>query len=469
MNIYCTFDGGDSTLRADEYYCISQWDNLSSLLVVKCVNMPESTIAPTYYLDFACFDTRGVLKAKFTSPALTADLQSGNISFAIPNCLTQYEGYVGVQLVMCSSVTGDADGTIVRKSVAHEDRLFDVAPSVNAAETHVLQSPSVFLEVQNAIEELKSVKLRRVAFFDYDRKLKDCVAVCGGKLTAPQFTPPSGTTSDGWYCRNTGELWDFENDVVPDGDEDIELFAEYYNSDATVSGQTMYFDYLGESAPDIYVPFAKANAVKFSLPRASVNSPHTIALSDTVDCINYGVASDYRVPHGTSVYRVCADGLVDASDGTLLAARLTLGGELRLTEGASAIEDVLTEMPVVALDLGDNVRTIATGALTSEMMQILRIGKRTESIDLAAFYAPNLHHVIVDRAIPPEFEGIGDYVAADAKLYVPAGAVARYQQSEGFGYVFSTITTIESATDMAIDEDELAAAQAELDDYNAGQ
>ena len=71
--------------------------------------------------------------------------------------------------------------------------------------------------------------------------------------------------------------------------------------------------------------------------------------------------------------------------------------------------------------------------------------------------------------IPPDYEGIGDMFASDVVLYVPDGAVARYQQSEGFGYMFTTIKPMSQAGDMAIDEDELQAAQSDLDDYNSGQ
>ena len=102
------------------------------------------------------------------------------------------------------------------------------------------------------------------------------------------------------------------------------------------------------------------------------------------------------------------------------------------------------------------------------MTQILRLGKSVEKIAVASINMPNLHHVIVDRMTPPDYMGIGDIMASDVKLYVPAGAVARYQAHSGFSMAFSSVTSIESASDMAIDEDELEAAQSDLDEYNAG-
>ena len=39
MVIDCTFDASDGSLRADDYYCISQDDNNSSVMSVLCSNI----------------------------------------------------------------------------------------------------------------------------------------------------------------------------------------------------------------------------------------------------------------------------------------------------------------------------------------------------------------------------------------------------------------------------------------------
>ena len=464
MVIYCTFDASDGSLRADDYYCISQDDNNSSVMSVLCSNI-DADSDWEYYLEFRCFDRRGVPTSAYVSPKLTLG-ENGRILFRIPDCLTVHPGYVAAQLVAYMPATG-GENTLVLKSVMRGDRVFDVAPSLSVTETHVLDTPNVFLELENALEELKTLELKRVRFFDCDELVADSVAPSGAKLTAPSFTVPSGMTFVGWYCRETGELWDFDQDAVQGGD--LVLYADYYNSDAELLNGTMTFDYLGGAAPSlVHVSFTAATNVKFKLPRASENAPDRIAYADGVDYVNYGVASDYGAPPDSDVFKVAADGLVSA-DGVLLAPRLTLSGELKLHSGATDIEEPLDEMPVAVLDLGDNVRTIAGGVIDNDFLQILRLGKNTEAIDVAAFYAPNVHHVIVDRMIPPDYEGIGDMFASDVVLYVPDGAVARYQQSEGFGYMFTTIKPMSQAGDMAIDEDELQAAQSDLDDYNSRQ
>ena len=58
--------------------------------------------------------------------------------------------------------------------------------------------------------------------------------------------------------------------------------------------------------------------------------------------------------------------------------------------------------------------------------------------------------------------------ATDATLYVPDGAVERYADSEGFGYMFAAIKPLSQAGEMTIVATELQAAKDDLDDYNAG-
>ena len=70
--------------------------------------------------------------------------------------------------------------------------------------------------------------------------------------------------------------------------------------------------------------------------------------------------------------------------------------------------------------------------------------------------------------VPPDYDGIGDVFATDATLYVPDGAVARYADSEGFGYMFAAIKPLSQAGEMTIVATELQAAKDDLDDYNAG-
>ena len=465
MVINCIFDAGDNTLRADDYYCISQDDNNSSVISVLCRGIDDYGDWQ-YYLEFRCFDRRGVPTSAYTSPKLTPN-ENGYILFEVPDCLTGHPGYVAAQLVAYVAGAG-ANNQIVLKSVMRGDRIFDVAPSLSVTETHVLDTPNIFLELENALDALGSTTLRRVRYFDCDALVADCVAAVGAKLTAPSFSVPGGMTFVGWYCRDAGALWDFGEDVVGEGQDDIVLFADYYNSDASLDSGTMTFDYLGGAAPSlIHVSFTAAEDVKFNLPRASDAAPDRIAYADGVDYLNYGVAADYGAPYLSAAMKVVPDGLVSA-EGKLLAPRLTLTDELRLHSGATAIEKPLKEMPVAVLDIGDNVRTVASAVIDNEFLQILRLGKNVESIGVAAFYAPNLHHVIVDRIVPPAYDGIGDVFASDAILYVPDGAVARYQATDGFGYMFATIKPLSQAGDMAIDEEELQAAKDDLEDYNAG-
>ena len=466
MTIRCVFDGRDSTLRPYEYYALSQNDNMSSVLYIECEDVPSYEGEKYFYIDFACYNTRGVLKSKYVSPKLYADASTGNISFVIPNCLTQHVGFVTAQLVMCVETASSP----VSKSVMRGDRIFDVRPSVNTLETAILETPNIYDELEQALEDFKSQSFRRAVFCDYDKIVALSGAIVGKKLSAPSFSAPNGNTFKGWYCRESEELWDFDTDTVPAGGTDLVFYAEYYNDSAVLSGQTIKFSYLGDSAEDkVYVPFASAKTAVFELPRSSEDSPSAIAYSDTVTYTGYGAAAEYRIPYGSTKYASSADGLYDAASGKLLVSKTPAAGELRLSQDCRSLGTaILKETPAVYVDLGDGIRSLESGTLSGSMTQILRLGKSVEKIAVASINMPNLHHVIVDRMTPPDYMGIGDIMASDVKLYVPAGAVARYQAHSGFSMAFSSVTSIESASDMAIDEDELEAAQNDLDEYNAG-
>ena len=237
MTIRCVFDGRDSTLRPYEYYALSQNDNMSSVLYIECEDIPSYEGEKYFYIDFACYNTRGVLKSKYVSPKLYADASTGNISFVIPNCLTQHVGFVTAQLVMCVETASSP----VSKSVMRGDRIFDVRPSVNTLETAILETPNIYDELEQALEDFKSQSFRRAVFCDYDKIVALSGAIVGKKLSAPSFSAPNGTTFKGWYCRESEELWDFDTDTVPAGGTDLVFYAEYYNDSAVLSGQTIKF------------------------------------------------------------------------------------------------------------------------------------------------------------------------------------------------------------------------------------
>ena len=97
MVINCIFDADDNTLRAEDYYCISQDDNNSSVISVACRGI-DAEDGWEFYLEFRCFDRRGVPTSAYTSPKLTLG-ESGRILFEIPDCLTLHPGYVAAQVV----------------------------------------------------------------------------------------------------------------------------------------------------------------------------------------------------------------------------------------------------------------------------------------------------------------------------------------------------------------------------------
>lgn len=265
MVIYCTYDNDNSTLVSRHRYVVAQNNNLSDTINIKCVGMTDPK-QYGYYIDFVCMTHGGAAKAAYSSPAL--EYGDDGLNFEVPNCLTQYEGYVDAQLVIYLK----SKESVVAKSVGRTGGIFEVAASVNSLETRVIEPANMLTELSAAVltadnlntevartvEEARVVKadientltsldarlsevvmekmkevvqtlpMSTVEFWFYDRLAASFTVVQGKTVPEFEYDFPNKCVCDGWYDLEKGRHWDFANDVA--GDKNIRLYADCHNT-----------------------------------------------------------------------------------------------------------------------------------------------------------------------------------------------------------------------------------------------
>ena len=337
MVIYCTYDKENSSLVSRHRYVVAQNNNLSDTINVKCVGMTDPT-AYGYYIDFVCMTHGGAVKAAYSSPAL--EYGEGGINFDVPNCLTQYEGYVEAQLVIYEK----SRASVVAKSVGRTGGIFEVAASVNSLETRVIEPANMLTELSSAVltaenlndevaktvEEAREVKeeiestlesldgkideivavkmkdtvktlpLAKAEFWFYDKLVTSFTLVQGKAVPEPQYDFPDDCVCDGWYCQEKSRLWDFATDVV--GEQDVRLYANCRNSyDLNFSEGTLTVNRLGSK--DVYLPcFYEGQAVT-KVYFDETYSHHGRVFVNERECefVNL-TAGQYVVPFGSKRY-----------------------------------------------------------------------------------------------------------------------------------------------------------------------
>ena len=289
MIIYCTYDKNNSSLVSRHRYVVAQNNNLSDTINIKCVGMTDPT-AYGYYIDFVCLTHGGAVKAAYSSPAL--EYGEDGLNFDVPNCLTQYEGYVEAQLVIYEK----SRASVVAKSVGRTGGIFEVAASVNSLETRVTEPANMLTELSSAVltaqnlneevaktvEEARDVKdeiertlddiddrldvivadkmkdlirtlpMATVEFWFYDRLVASVTVIQGKTVPMPQYDFPADCICQGWYAADKDAYWDFDSDVA--GAENVRLYADCVNAKEVsfADGKLTVFR-LGSK--DVYLPF----------------------------------------------------------------------------------------------------------------------------------------------------------------------------------------------------------------------
>lgn len=362
MTIYCTYDHATSVLYSQYRYVIAQNNNLADVLNIKIVNMTD-LFRHTYRIDFVCRTHGGAVKAKYSSPIL--EYETEGLNFEIPNCLTQYEGYVEAQLVICEY--DNLDVTI--KSVGREGGIFEVAPSVNVLETRIVEPGNVLTElnaavltaenlngevaaqtqkarelndmikdifnrIDNSLGEVVKEKMLEIArvypssavdFVFYDDKVFSCTAVQGRLLPEPEITFPSDVIFAGWYCPAKGRHWDFSADVVGEGN--VTLYADVRNvAGITFADGTLIVD--TQDINKIYLPFTvdgqEVTKVKFSAP---VKPALTVYVNEKDYSFVNVIAKNYIVPYGSAMFKG-GSSLIRKANGKLAGAHMSESADL---------------------------------------------------------------------------------------------------------------------------------------------
>lgn len=312
MIINCTYNKQNGFLVCKHKYNIAQYNNLADTVNIKCVEMTDPRVYG-YYIDFVCYNKRGAAKAVFTSPKL--EYGDDGLNFVVPNCLTQYVGYVQAQLVIYDKLNND----IIAKSVDKGGSLFEVVASANALETQVLDTPNMMTELEKAvakadvlhqdmqkaidhiyeeegrleqkfttqivdkIEKVMSVyKTIKVVYCFYDKIVKEELVCKGGTLSgcdAATFVP-SSCECDGWYSKKKGRLWNFETDTA-DEYETVYLYANCKNTRGmTLENGVCTID--NDIGLDFFIPFI-ADGVAVRTVKGAYDNPYQkkIYLPDT--------------------------------------------------------------------------------------------------------------------------------------------------------------------------------------------
>lgn len=244
-------------------YTLAQHNHLADKIVVVS-NAPDCKDY-NYCLEFVCYNTKNVPKTQYVSEILT--YTDDGIVFDVPNNLTQYAGFVDVQL------TGYAKDNynIIFKSISKNTKAFSVEGSLSVLDNALSDTPNILTLLQQELDYVREVKetiandfenlikndlgqvLEDFEYFGveyvfYDERYSKVYK--GNSL----ITPPTVELTEqeqllGWVTAD-GKEWNFATDKLQG---ELTLIANVQSIGLTVE-QGQVKDYQGE-AQDVYVPY----------------------------------------------------------------------------------------------------------------------------------------------------------------------------------------------------------------------
>ena len=471
MTIYCIYDHATSVLYSQYRYVIAQNNNLADVLNIKIVNMTD-LFRHTYRIEFVCRTHGGAVKAKYSSPVL--EYETEGLNFEIPNCLTQYEGYVEAQLVICEY--DNLDVTI--KSVGREGGIFEVAPSANVLETHIVEPGNVLTElnaamltveslnaeiaaqtqkarelngeiegvfkrIENTLGDVVKEKMIEIArvypsssvdFVVFGDRVLSYTAVLGKLLPEPDVEIPSDAVLSGWYCPALGRHWDFFTDIVKE--ENVTLYADIRNMiNTSFQGSTLTF--YTKALDNVYLPFTmegkKVETVRFS------NTGFKPACTVYVNEYDYNfvnvAAKNYVAPYGSKIY-TGGSSLIRKKDGKLVGAYMTdsedLVIDLTVADGVDIAFDGIKNIHQIIVkgdlccplsSIADGISSICALAVEGNVITKELIG------DFDNLQAMLLLSDVPQKAVCP----VITTQYRDFKIYVPAQTTAVYAKNTEYG------------------------------------
>ena len=253
-------------LEAYRSYSLAQNNSLSDTVII--TSDAADADKYNYCLEFICYNSKSIPKAQYISPIL--NYTDGGISFAIPNNLTEFRGHVDMQLTGYDS----QDNSIVFKSISKNCKAFDVEGSLCVLEKDLNDTPNVFTEVLQRLEELKNIRediinsamnmfsddmLKifksyrwfTVRYYDNGRLIKEERVIEKSKLVEPQYKLPNGCVlAEGWYFPSENRIWDFDRDTA---EQDIDLYLNYMSEGVAVR-DGMVTSFGSRTRSHIYIP-----------------------------------------------------------------------------------------------------------------------------------------------------------------------------------------------------------------------
>ncbi|MEG2675657.1 MAG: leucine-rich repeat protein [Clostridia bacterium] len=230
-------------------YTLAQNNHLADTIVINSTD--PNCRNYKYCLEFVCYNSKNVPKASYITNSF--DYGADGINFVVPNNLTQYRGYVDIQL----SGFDKTNNTIIFKSVSKNAKAFDVEGSLAVLENAISDTPNILTDMEKELNYFRSIESNLITEFlatvnndlgkliagyhynmvylwDYDKLVGHQVVVSGSKAKKPSFTlPPNTVENGGWYNIDNGNLWDWDFDVVND---DVNLVANYHTQGLTFAG-----------------------------------------------------------------------------------------------------------------------------------------------------------------------------------------------------------------------------------------
>ncbi|MGN0789524.1 MAG: leucine-rich repeat protein, partial [Christensenellales bacterium] len=244
-------------------YTLAQHNHLADKIVVTS-NAPDCADY-NYCLEFVCYNTKNVPKTQYVSEIL--NYTPDGIVFDVPNNLTQYAGFVDVQLTGYSK----DNYNVIFKSISKNTKAFSVEGSLSVLDNALSDTPNILTLLQQELDYVREVKQTIANDFenlinnDLGQVLEDfeysCVTFifydktyCKTYKNNSTITPPilnltESETLLGWVDES-GRVWNFDEDRVQGS---LTLIANVQSVGVEVQGGK-WTSYSGV-AYDVFVPY----------------------------------------------------------------------------------------------------------------------------------------------------------------------------------------------------------------------
>lgn len=264
MIINLKFNSQTGMLTPMSNYTLAQHNHLADQIVI--VSNAPNCRDYNYCLEFVCYNTKNVPKAQYVSEIL--NYTDEGITFDVPNNLTQYAGFVDVQLTGYSKDSNN----VIFKSISKNTKAFSVEGSLSVLDNALSDTPNILTLLQQELDYVREVK--ETIANDFENLIKNDLGqvledfeycsvefvfydktFCKSYKNNSIITPPVLNLSDdvtllGWVEQDSGRQWNFDQDRVQGK---LTLVANVQSVGVEVQNGNL-LGYVGNS-DDIYVPY----------------------------------------------------------------------------------------------------------------------------------------------------------------------------------------------------------------------